>query len=105
MNWSGSAEAMLQDMVVERMKTCTEKGAVVETIIADDDTTTIARIKQNVNPSIKKKSDKNHVKKNIGSALYSLRNKHKKLQNPKVFKYLQKCVDYIQPRTKEIQMV
>lgn len=95
MNWSGSAKAMEQDMVVEMMKTCKEKGAVVETIIADDDTTTIARIKQNVNPSIKKKSDKNHVKKNIGNALYSLRNKHKKLQNPKVFKYLQKCLDYM----------
>lgn len=95
MNWSGSAKAMEQDMVVEMMKTCKEKGAVVETIIADDDTTTLARIKQNVNPSIKKKSDKNHVKKNIGNALYSLRNKHKKLQNPKVFKYLQKCLDYM----------
>lgn len=68
---------------------------MVKTIIADNDTTTIARIKQNVNPSIKKMSDKNHVKKNIGNALYSLRNKNKKLQKPKVFKYLQKCLDYM----------
>lgn len=95
MNWSGSAKAMEQDMVVEMMKTYKEKGAVVETIIADDDTTTIARIKQNVNPSIKKKSDKNHVKKNIGNALDSLRNKNKKLQNPKTICWL---------RTKKIQM-
>ena len=86
---------MEQDMVIEIMRKCKDSGASVDTIIADDDTTTIAKIKQSVNPDIKKKSDKNHVKKNIGNALYSLRNKHKKLQNPKIFKYLQKCLDYM----------
>ena len=80
MNWSGSAKAMEQEMVIEIMRKCKDSGASVDTIIADDDTTTIAKIKQSVNPDIKKKSDKNHVKKNIGNALYSLRNKHKKLQ-------------------------
>ncbi|XP_062596748.1 uncharacterized protein LOC134258226 [Saccostrea cucullata] len=55
MNWTGSAKGMEQDMVVELMGTCKENGASIETIIADDDTTTIARIKQNVNPDIKKK--------------------------------------------------
>lgn len=84
MNWSGSAKAIEQDMVVDMMETCKEKRAIVETIIADHDTTTIAR----------KRYDKN-VKKNIDNALYSLRNKHKTLQNPKVFKYLQKCLTYM----------
>ena len=65
---------MEQDMVIEIMRKCKDSGASVDTIIADDDTTTIAKIKQSVNPDIKKKSDKNHVKKNIGNALYSIKN-------------------------------
>ncbi|KAK3099978.1 hypothetical protein FSP39_012810 [Pinctada imbricata] len=95
MNWTGSSKAMEQDMVIEMMKSCAEKGEAVDTIIADDDTTTISRIKQSVNPNIKKKSDKNHVKKNIGNALYSLKRNHRKLQNPKVFKYIQRCINYM----------
>ena len=78
MNWSGSAKAMEQNMIIEIMRKCNDSGASVDTIIVDDDTTTIAKIKQRVNPDIKKRSDSN--------ALYSLRKKHKTLQNPKVFK-------------------
>ena len=72
---SGRAKATKQDMVTVIMRKCTDRGACVDTTAADD-TTTIAKIKQSVNPDIKKKSGKNHVKKNIGNALYSLRNKH-----------------------------
>lgn len=55
-------------MVIEIMRKCKDSGACVDTI-ADDDTTTIAKIKLSVNTDIKKKSGKNHVKKNIGNAL------------------------------------
>ena len=58
MNWSGSAKAMEQDMMIEIMRKCNDSGASVDTIIVDDDTTTIAKIKQRVNPDIKKRSDK-----------------------------------------------
>lgn len=45
MNWSGSVKVMEQDMVVEMMKICKEKGVVVEIIIVDDDIIIIVRIK------------------------------------------------------------
>ena len=94
-NWTGSAKAMEQDIVIDMLQTCKKKGANVTTIIADDDTTTISSVRKNINPNIKKKSDKNHVKKNIGNALYALRSKHKKLKNPKIIKYIQKCLNYM----------
>ena len=53
MNWSGSAKTMEQDMVIEIMRKCKDSGTSEDTIIADDDTTTIAKIKQSVNPDIK----------------------------------------------------
>ncbi|XP_076102946.1 uncharacterized protein LOC143072050 [Mytilus galloprovincialis] len=94
MNWDGSAKAMEQDMVVEMVQSIKSKGSNVGTIIADDDTTTIARLRKSVDPNIKKMSDKNHVKKNIANALYQLKAKHKKL-TPKVIKYLINCLNYM----------
>ena len=63
LNWDGSSKAMEQDMVVEMVQNIKNSGITVGTIIADDDTTTIARLRKKVNPNIKKMSDRNHVKK------------------------------------------
>ena len=45
---------MEPDMVVEMVTKCHEKGVPVKTIIADDDTTTISRLRQTVDPNKKK---------------------------------------------------
>lgn len=94
MNWDSSSKAMEQDMVVEMVESIKSKGNNVGTITADDDTTTIARLRKSVNPNIKKMSDRNHVKKNSANSLYNLKPKHKKLTQ-KIIKYLINCLNYM----------
>lgn len=92
-NLEGSSKAMEQDMVIEMVSKQEKAGHSVSTIVADDDTTTISRLRSVVNPGIKKKSDRNHVRKNLTSKLYSFQAKHKSLSK-KVIAYLQKCINY-----------
>lgn len=63
-NWEGSNKAMEQDMVVEIVSKQEKAGHSVSTIVPYDDTTTISRLRSVVNPGVKKKSDRNHVRNN-----------------------------------------
>lgn len=54
------------------VKELAAKGTPIEGIEGDSDNTVIARIKTELNISLKKKFDKNHVLKNIGKSLYAL---------------------------------
>ncbi|XP_021350881.1 uncharacterized protein LOC110448777 [Mizuhopecten yessoensis] len=67
-NWTGSSKGMEPDMACSMIKRMADKGYEVGTLHADNDTTTQSRLP----PSIKKKDDKTHVKKNLSSRLYSL---------------------------------
>lgn len=49
-NWEGSSKAMEQDMVIEMVSKQDKAGHSVSTIVADDDTTTISRLRSVVNP-------------------------------------------------------
>ncbi|XP_065925337.1 uncharacterized protein [Magallana gigas] len=93
-NWQGSSKSMEQSMVVSMVKKKMDEGVKVSTIIADDDTTTISRLRQNVNPAIQKKSDRNHIRKNFSSCLYDLKKKHKSLST-RIIQYLLKCFNYL----------
>ncbi|VDI77010.1 Hypothetical predicted protein, partial [Mytilus galloprovincialis] len=93
-NWEGCSKAMERDMVIEMVSKQEKAGHSVSTIVADDDTSTISRLRSVVNPGIKKKSDRNHVRKNLTSKLYSFQAKHKSLSK-KVIAYLQKCINYM----------
>ena len=66
-NWYGSAKAMEPSMVVEMIQKANE-AVKIGAIIGDDDTTTIARVRAEVDESIKKCSDKimcgNHCRMN-----------------------------------------
>ncbi|XP_061195042.1 uncharacterized protein LOC133203237 [Saccostrea echinata] len=93
-NWQGSSKSMEPSMVISMVEKKQDKGIKVSTVIADDDTTTISRLKQSVSPNIKKKCDKNHIRKNFSSSLYALQKKHKSLTT-KVIHYLQKCFNYL----------
>ena len=86
-NWSGSSKAMEPDMAAEMMDKLAAKSISVETIVMDNDSSTVAKLRQK-NPTLKKKSDKNHTKKNIANALYNLRKTHKPLQNSKTINYV-----------------
>ncbi|XP_046392289.1 uncharacterized protein LOC124160481 [Ischnura elegans] len=80
-NWSGSAKAMEADLALELLTTSTPLKAAqvkVGTIVCDEDSSTIAKIRRDVG-NVEKVSDINHAKKNLGNALYGLRMTHKQL--------------------------
>ena len=81
-------------MVVQMVKTAKDKGVDVGVLVGDEDSTTIARVRKEVEPSIEKRSDSNHIKKTLGHSLYSLQKKYKLLSTKKI-KYLQKCFNYM----------
>lgn len=80
-------------MVVSMVESIHKEGIKTASIIADDDTTTIARLKAEVDDFINKQSDKNHVKKNFANSLFALQKEHKSLTST-VIRYLQKCFNY-----------
>lgn len=64
-------------MAVEMIKQIKDKGVKVGELVMDDDTTTITRIHQEVDPEIMKCSDKNHVFKAFTSCLYDIQKNNK----------------------------
>ena len=86
-NWIGSAKAMEPDMVEEMVTSVQRKGVTVNSITGDDDSSTIARLRANVNKNIIKRSDKNHVKKGLSNSLYALKTHYPTL-TLKVIKYI-----------------
>lgn len=93
-NWEGSAKAMEAEMVTQMVKDVGEKGYTVQAIVGDEDSTTIGRLRANVNEKIEKISDKSHIRKLLGNSLYALKKQHQML-TVKVIKYLQRCFDHI----------
>ncbi|XP_061191031.1 uncharacterized protein LOC133199201 [Saccostrea echinata] len=94
-NWTGSSKAMEPDMCIEMLKDLGGKDVQVGTIIMDNDTTTIARARTEVNPALKKQSDKNHTLKQFTNKLYDLKKcKNYKELNPKTISHLSKCFRY-----------
>lgn len=81
-------------MVTQMVKDVGEKGFTVDAVVGDEDSTSIGRLRANVNEKIEKISDKNHILKLLGNSLYALKKQHPML-TVKVIKYLQRCFDYI----------
>ena len=75
-NWDGSSKAMEADMVIEMVREVQEKGHDIDAIIGDEDSTTIGRLRANVNDNIVKVSDKNHIRKLFGNSLYGIKKQH-----------------------------
>ena len=59
----------------------------------DDDTTTMAHVRQNIADKVVKVSDLNHVKKNLGNKLYEIK-KTENVMSQMVISYFQKCFAY-----------
>ena len=83
-------------MVVDMVS---QEGMNIGSIVGDDDTTTIARLRSKVDSSIKKQSDRNHIRKLLGNSLYSLKKYHSSLSS-KVISYLQKLFNYMMAQGK-----
>ena len=93
MNYKGSSKAMEPDLAVDLIKDVESNGVKVGTIIMDEDTTTMARLKTEISHSITKWSDLAHVKKACGNALWKLASKFQEL-NANSISYLQRCLMY-----------
>ena len=90
--WYGSAKAMEPSIVVEMVQKANE-AVKIGTMIGDDDTTTIARVRAELDEAVQKCSDKNHVHKSLSNELYKVRDKHINKLSVKTI-YLQKCFTY-----------
>jgi DNA polymerase III epsilon subunit-like protein len=100
-NWDGSSKSMEADVAVQLVTNndCLKKANVhVSTLVGDDDSSTIAKVRS-VDRTVKKLSDTNHAKKNLGNMLYDLQRSHKVLST-KVIKYFQKCFGYVLTQNK-----
>lgn len=92
-NYAGSARSMESAIAVDIVSHVMELGYRIETITMDDDTTTISRLRSTVDPEIEKRSDKNHVKKNISNSLYNIKKNYKSLTGTAI-SYFVKCASY-----------
>lgn len=68
------------------------KGHKVRTLDMDYDTSTICKIRSEVNPVIEKCSDKNHTLKNFTNHLFTLqKEKYRRILCTKVLNHIRKC--------------
>ena len=98
-NWHGSSKGMEPDVGASLVKELESKGVYVDTIIMDDDATTMARIRANTNHEVNKISDKNHTCKRLKGSLYALQGKHSSLTG-QVIDWFCKCFSYALSQTK-----
>ena len=89
-NWAGSSKAMEANLAVEMLNDTKQASYRIGTLIGDDDSTTMAMVRNEVDHNIEKWSDTNHAKKALGTRLYRLQKQERSLTTP-VIKYLQKC--------------
>ncbi|XP_046739525.1 uncharacterized protein LOC124407446 [Diprion similis] len=96
-NFSGSAKAMEPDVGATLVNDSTilkEIGLNVKVLIGDEDSSTIAAVRQGNPESVHKLTDANHLRKNFMSALYDLRKNFKEMRDKKVIPHLKKCFSY-----------
>ena len=58
---------------VQGVKELAEEGTPIEVVEGDGDNTMLAHIKSDLNETLKKRFDRNHVVKNIGKHLYAIK--------------------------------
>ena len=73
----------------------------VTTLVMDNDSTTISKVRSEVDQSISKKSDRNHTRKPFTGALFELNKIHKNLRNHKVRTHIERCFMYCIQQNKE----
>lgn len=62
---------MESDLAVEMLNSQKDDTFQVSTLIGDDDSTTMAMVRQQVNHQVEKWSDVNHAKKSLGTVALS----------------------------------
>lgn len=82
------------------LNSCEEKNAVVSVLVGDDDSSTISKVRKNVEHEVEKWSDVVHAKRSFGSSLYSIKKQHKSLTDM-VIQYFQRCFGYALKQNKD----
>ncbi len=93
-NHTGSARLMESTTGVQGVQELSSEGTPVEYLEGDGDNTLIARLRSELNITMKKRFDKNHVVKNIGKSLYALAGMKGVRLSKSVIAHLQKCLKY-----------
>lgn len=93
-NWTASAKSMEPAMACEMLQDIMNTGKQVNTLVMDNDSTTIARVKATVDPNIRKKCDSNHTRKGFTGKLVDMSNTFKALKNVKVRGHVERCFMY-----------
>ena len=97
-NHSGSSKSMERDVACELWSKAPQSGVKFSIYVGDDDSTTLADIKNKVPYGVEKWSDIVHTKRSLNSRLYKLRERFKgpncSVLSPKVINYLTKCFSY-----------
>lgn len=92
-NFSGSSKAMEGSVAVSLFKKALDTNTKYKTLIGDDDSTTIAWLRAEVDSEVEKQSDINHSKRALHGQLAAIKSKHKELTQ-RVIDYIKKCYIY-----------
>lgn len=87
---------MEPDMASAMLRNLRAHGYEVNALHGDSDSTTMARLKPEFK-DLKKRNDKNHLKKNLSKEFYKLSQTYKELKTAGVIPYLTRCYMYPSP--------
>ena len=98
-NHKGSSKSMEADVGVRLFKEAPKHGVKYSVFIGDDDSSTIARIREEVSYAVEKWSDSSHATRTLVSHLYKISSKKENsagesVLSQKVIDYFRKCFSY-----------
>ena len=97
-NHNGSSKSMERDVACELWRKAPQSGVKFSIYVGDDDSTTLADIKNKVPCGVEKWSDVVHARRSLNTRLYNLRDLFKgsncSILSPKVINYITKCFSF-----------
>lgn len=107
-NHKGSSKSMEPEVGVRLFNDAPNHGVKYSVFIGDDDSSTIAKIREEVAYSVEKWSDSTHATRTLVSHLHKIRSEKnnfpgESVLSQKVIDYLQKCFSYCLSQNKGIQ--
>ena len=82
------------------LNSCGEKNAVVFVLVGDDNSSTIRKVRKNVEHKVETWSDIVHAKRSFGSSLYSRKTQNKSWTDMVIW-YFQQCFGYALKQNKD----
>lgn len=92
-NWSQSSKAMEPDAAVAIAMDISDSGGSIASIIGDNDSTTIKKLREEVDHDIEKQADIVHTKRSLNNSLHEMKKANKELTE-QVIAHICKCFAY-----------